>query len=150
MRVVQAVDEEMAVAFVSATIRALRTRGQVVVVGRGGQAILRDAAGVLHVRIISRLEDRVRQVMEREGLSREAAHSEVVERDRATAEYLRRFHGIDWADPSLYHLTLNTSQLGHEPAADVIAATARRLERIRAAGNMAPPDNARQAMQGHL
>jgi CMP/dCMP kinase len=125
-RVVQAVDEEMAAAFVSTTIRALRTRGKVVVVGRGGQAILRDAPGVLHVRIIARLEDRVRQVGEAEGLTREAAHSEVEERDRATAEYLRRFHRIDWADPSLYHLTLNTSLLGHDTAADVIAATARR------------------------
>jgi cytidylate kinase len=35
----------------------------------------------------------------------------VEERDRATAEYQRRFHGIDWADPSLYHLTLSTSLL---------------------------------------
>ncbi len=100
--------------------------GKVVVVGRGGQAILRDASGVLHVRIIARLEDRVRQVGQADGLTREAAHSEVEERDRATAEYLRRFHRIDWADPSLYHLTLNTSLLGHDAAADVIAATARR------------------------
>lgn len=127
-RVVQDVDEEMAAAFVAATIRALRAHGQVVVVGRGGQAILRDAAGVLHVRIIARLEDRVQQVMQAEGLTREAALAMVGERDRATAQYLRRFHAIDWADPALYHLTLNASLLGQEAAAEVIATVARRLE----------------------
>ncbi len=127
-RVVQAVDEEMASAFVSATIRALRARGQVVVVGRGGQAILRDAAGVFHVRIIARPEDRVHQVVQAEGLIRESALSLIQERDRATAEYLRRFHGIDWADPSLYHLTLNASLLGQEVAAETIADTVRRME----------------------
>ncbi len=127
-RIVLPVDEEMAVGFVSQTIRALRARGQVVVVGRGGQAILRDAAGVLHVRIIARLEERVRQVMHTEGLTREAALSMLTERDRSTAEYLRRFHGIDWAEPALYHLTLNTSLLSHEAAADVIADAARQLD----------------------
>jgi len=127
-RVVHAVDEDMAAAFVATTIRALRTHGRVVVVGRGGQAVLRDAVAVLHVRIIARLEDRVRQVMQAEGLIREAALSVVDERDRATAQYLRRFHGINWTDPSLYHLTLNASLLGEERAAEVIAATARRLE----------------------
>lgn len=127
-RVVHAVDEDMAAAFVAATISALRTHGRVVVVGRGGQAVLRDAVAILHVRIIACIEDRVRQVMEAEGLIREAALSVVGERDRATAQYLRRFHGINWTDPSLYHLTLNASLLGQERAAEVIAATARRLE----------------------
>ena len=127
-RVVHPVDEEMAAAFVSSTIRALWTRGRVVVVGRGGQAILRDVVGVLHVRIIGRLEDRTWRVMQAEGLTRDAALRVVDERDRATAQYLRRFHGINWADPSLYHLTLNTSLMAQETVAEVIAAAARRLE----------------------
>ncbi|HYL80688.1 MAG TPA: cytidylate kinase-like family protein [Candidatus Acidoferrum sp.] len=127
-RVVHPVDEDMAAAFVSATIRGLWAHGQVVVVGRGAQAILRDVAGVLHVRIIARLEDRVWQVMRAEGLTRDAARSLVDERDRATTQYLRRFHGIDWADPSLYHLTLNASLMSQEAVAEVVAAAARRLE----------------------
>ena len=127
-RVVHPVDEEMAATFVSSTIRALWTRGRVVVVGRGGQAILRGVVGVLHVRVIGRLEDRIRRVMQAEGLTRDAALREVDERDRATAQYLRRFHGVNWADPSLYHLTLNTSLMAQETVTQVIAAAARRLE----------------------
>jgi CMP/dCMP kinase len=127
-RFVHPVDEEMAAAFVSSTIRALWTRGRVVVVGRGGQAILRDVVGVLHVRIIGRREDRIWRMMQAEGLTRDAALRMLDERDRATAQYLRRFHGINWADPTLYHLTLNTSLMTRETVAGIIAAAARRLE----------------------
>jgi cytidylate kinase len=127
-RLVQNVDEEMAASFVRATIRALRTYGQVVVVGRGGQAVLRDANDVLHVRIVARLEDRVHEVTQTEGLTREAALTMIGERDRATTEYLRRFHGIDWTDSSLYHLTVNTSLLGREAAAELLASAARRID----------------------
>jgi cytidylate kinase len=42
VRVSQRLDEEMAADFVATTIRALARRGQVVIVGRGGQATLRD------------------------------------------------------------------------------------------------------------
>ena len=127
-RVIQDVDEEMAASLVRTTIRALRAHGQVVVVGRGGQAILRDAADALHVRIVARLEDRVHEVTQAEGLTREAALTLIGERDRATAEYLRRFYGIDWADPSLYHLTVNTSLVGREAAAELLASIARRID----------------------
>jgi cytidylate kinase len=128
IRVVQDVDEEMAASFVRTAIRALRARGQIVVVGRGGQAVLRDAAGVLHLRILARLEDRVHEVMQAAGLTREAALTLIRERDRATAEYLHRFSGIDWADPALYHLTVNTSLVGREAAVELLASMARRMD----------------------
>jgi cytidylate kinase len=127
-KLVHQVDEEMAASFVRTTIRALRAHGQVVVVGRGGQAVLRDATDVLHVRIVARLEDRVHEVTQTEGLTREAALTMIGERDRATAEYLRRFHGIDWTDPSLYHLMINTSLLGREAATDLLVSVVRRMD----------------------
>lgn len=127
-RVTEVLDEETAAALLASAIRGLRTRGQVVVVGRGGQAILRDEPGVLHVRVVAHQEDRVQRLMQTEGLKREAALSLIGERDRATAQYLRRFHNVDWADPTLYHLTINSSLLGNEMAAVLIAEAAKRLE----------------------
>ncbi len=61
--VTQVLDEEMAAEFVAATIHGLRTHGNVVVVGRGGQAILRNQPGVLHVRMVARREDRVARLV---------------------------------------------------------------------------------------
>ena len=41
---------------------------------------------------------------------------------------MRRFHGAEWADPLLYHLTLNTSLLSPETAVELIAVAARQLD----------------------
>ncbi|RKY04033.1 hypothetical protein DRP77_04950, partial [Candidatus Poribacteria bacterium] len=48
--------------FLKATILDLYERGNVVIVGRGGQAILRGKPGVIHVRIVAPFEARVRRV----------------------------------------------------------------------------------------
>jgi cytidylate kinase len=127
-RVTQVQDEAMAVEFLATTVRALQKRGQVVIVGRGSHAILRGQAGVLHVRIVSQLENRIQEVIQRAGLTHEGAVALIGERDRAAAEYVRRFHGVEWADPTLYHLTLNSSLLGETPATELIVAAARRLD----------------------
>jgi cytidylate kinase len=44
----------------------------------------------------------------------------VAERDRAAADYLKRFHGVDWSGSLLYHLILNTGRRGGEPASRLI------------------------------
>ena len=130
-KVRETVDEETAAAFVGATIRALWNHDQAVVVGRGGQSILASAPGVLHVRIVASLEDRIERLMREEGLSRSAALNTIQQRDRATADYLRRFRGIEWTDPTHYHLTINSSLFGEEEAANLIANAARQLPRKR-------------------
>jgi cytidylate kinase len=126
-RIREVVDEETAAAFVGATIRALWRHGQAVVVGRGGQSILESTPGVLHVRIVARLEDRIERLTREQGLNRNAALRMIQERDRATADYLRRFRDIEWTDPKHYHLTINSSLLGEEEAARLIADAARQL-----------------------
>jgi CMP/dCMP kinase len=127
-RVTQTLDEEMAIDLVTAIIRGLQKRGQVVVVGRGGQAILRDQPGVLHVRIVARQEDRVQNLIQTSGLTNEGALATINDRDRAAAEYLQRFHGVDWADPALYHLTINTSLVREQLATDLIVTAAQRVD----------------------
>ena len=119
-------DEEWCVRMVRTTVQAAHKRGNVVIVGRGGQAILQDKPGVLHVRLQAPLGARIVHVRYQEavglapGFQQRAAEEIVSERDRATAEYLRRFHGIDWADPELYHMVLDTQKWGVEPAVQLI------------------------------
>lgn len=134
IRVEEPVDESRAAQFVADTIRAVGRRGNVVIVGRGGQAVLRHQPDALHVRVVAEHERRIQRLMDHEAYTREAAEKTVAERDRATAEYLKRFHEIDWADPSLYHLTVNTSLMGMEGSPEVIAAAARRVDEVQAQG----------------
>jgi cytidylate kinase len=102
-------------------IRVSYEKGNVVVVGRGGQVVLRDKPDVLHVRLVAPLEVRIRRHQIRAGLTVEAAREEVLERDRASAQFVKRYHGVDVADPTLYDLIINTGKLPWEGAADLIA-----------------------------
>jgi cytidylate kinase len=121
-------DEETAIAFMTTVLTALQKRGRLVVVGRGAHAILQNQPGVLHVRIVAEREDRVQNVIARTGLARDGALALMEERDRAAAEYVRHFHGLDWADPTHYHLTVCSTLLGEHGSAELIAAVARRFD----------------------
>jgi cytidylate kinase len=102
---------ESYVRMVGLVIRGLAREGNVLVVGRGGQVLLRKYPCALHVQIVAPLKDRVKTVMEREGLEWRAAQSRVRASDRARFDYLRRYHDVDWLDPTLYHLVLNTGRI---------------------------------------
>ena len=123
---IEQLDEEWCVRMVKGAIEAAYGQGDVVIVGRGGQAILQDKPNVLHVRIEAPLNARVTRVRYQEpsGLApefeRQAARETVNTRDRAAEAYLRRFYDVDWTDPSLYHLVIDTEKWSIEPAACLI------------------------------
>jgi len=73
----------------------------VVIVGRGGQAILQDEPDTLHVRIVAPLDARAQNLHQRENYSLGGAQDIAIKRDRAAADYLKRFYNIDWDDPAL-------------------------------------------------
>jgi cytidylate kinase len=113
-------DEHMAVWLVRSAIENVYERGNVVIVGRAGQAILRDRPGVFHVRIEAPLDVRVKWVCEHQHLGQKEAQQYITERDKASAEYLQRFYGVDWSDPTLYHVVINAAKWDHERAAQCI------------------------------
>jgi cytidylate kinase len=134
---VEQLDEEWCVRMVRTTIQAAYERDNIVIVGRGGQAILQDKPGVLHVRLLAPLGARILRVRYQEtvGLAAEfqqrTAQDLVLDRDRAAAEYLRRFHDVDWADPTLYHMVLDTQKWGVEPAAQLIVEAVNHIPQAR-------------------
>lgn len=113
-------DETDAVSLVKGTIEAAYRHGNLVIVGRGGQVVLKDKPDVLHVRLEAPLEVRVQCLQEREKLDRGMAQELVATRDKATTAYLRRFYDVDGANPLLYHMTLNTGKLTVDTAAHLI------------------------------
>jgi cytidylate kinase len=131
--------EEAALNLVQHAIHSACEAGNVLIIGRGGQALLQNEPGVLHVRIEAPVEDRIQRVKERFKGSRRlfqadieirrAAQDWITERDQASEDYLRRYYGIDWADSHLYHVILNTGKLTIEQAAHIIVDLARQMER---------------------
>jgi cytidylate kinase len=66
----KALDEEECLSMIQTIINSLAKRGKTVIVGRGGQAILKDKVGVLHVRIVAPIEVRVERVMKNATIER--------------------------------------------------------------------------------
>ncbi len=98
--------------------------GEVVIVGRGAQVILRDTPGVLRVKINASEATRIQRVMERVNVDFKEAERQVQQSDRERARYLKHFYGVDWQDPTLYDLILNTDKLSLEKAVALIITAA--------------------------
>jgi len=123
-------DDAAALGLVQKAVRAACEVGNMVIVGRGGQMILKDHPEVLHVRIEAPMEDRIQRVKEhlkheqkayRADITlRREAQDMIVTRDYASADYIRQYYKVDWADPLLYHVVLNTGLLSIEEAAQII------------------------------
>jgi cytidylate kinase len=94
--------------------------GGCVIVGRGGQCLLRGRPDVFHVFVYASREERLRRLRTRLG---PGADVELVleETDRERAAYVRRHFGENWLDPRLYHLMVNAA-LGDEAAVSAILA----------------------------
>jgi cytidylate kinase len=116
---------------VGLVVQGLAKEGNVLVVGRGSQVLLRKHPGALHVQIVAPMSDRVKTVMVRYKLDKKMAESRVRASDRGRADYLRRYHGVDWLDPTLYHLVINT---GHIPVAAAVDLIVRAYQTVMPAG----------------
>jgi cytidylate kinase len=106
-------------------IEQAATAGGCVIVGRGGQCLLRGRPDVFHVFVYAPREERLRRLRARLG---PGADIELVleETDRERAAYVRRHFSEDWLDRRLYHVMVNAA-IG-EPAA--VAAILGALEAV--------------------
>ena len=111
-------------AFLSASrqvMQDLAGEGDVVIVGRGGNLLLRDNPSTLHVRFIADMPYRIRRVMEIRWLAEEPARELIAKSDRDKASFYRHVFGVDWSDPMLYDLVIRTDRAGLEPTIDLLA-----------------------------
>lgn len=111
---------------VQAVMRELADAGNVVIVGRAGQIILRSRPGVLHVRVVAPEAVRAGRVARHQGISLDAALAQVQASDHNRREYLKRFHHCRWDDPDLYDLVINTARITVEAAAEIICSAVAR------------------------
>jgi cytidylate kinase len=106
-------------------IRELADEGNVIIMGRGGQIVLRDRPDVLHVRVVASFETRVKWLQQEKNMSEESAQACLARSDKARTRYVRRSYHVDVNDPVLYHLVINTGLLGLPQAANLIEQTFR-------------------------
>jgi cytidylate kinase len=94
--------------------------GQAVIVGRASQVVLARRRDVLHVRIVTPLQERIAYVALRENLDATSARDRIQLKDRDRSRYLQTVFHRDVNDPLLYDLVINTGVLSLDLAVELI------------------------------
>ena len=106
-------------------MREVAKRAPALIVGRGGNRLLRDDPAAFHVRLIATHDFRVRRVMLYHWMRESPARAMLDADDAVRTRFFQHCFGAHWADPLEYHLVLNTGRLG-EASVGVAADLARR------------------------
>ena len=121
-------DEEVYAKLTAEVAEQLADQGDVVLLGRGGQAVLRGRIDTLHVRVVGTRDFKLEVVKARDQLTRdEDAIRRMREVDDRRKTYIKRHYKVEWDDPNLYHLMVNTGLLSVEGAVDAIVCAARKV-----------------------
>ena len=100
------------------------------IVGRCADYILRDRGCTLDVFVSAPLEDRIKRVSERMGLTAEKAEDLIHSNDRKRETYYNYFTFGNWGVASNYDLCVDSSILGIEKTAEYIIEFARRAGKL--------------------
>ena len=120
----QSVSQHPSIVHLARVILTLAARGQVVLIGRGAGCIL-PRASTLHVRLVAPLPERIAYLSQWLRLTDQEAAECVRLRDARRTEFLATHFHRQPSDVYQYDLLLNSSHLGEELCAELIAQTAR-------------------------
>jgi cytidylate kinase len=104
------------------TILAIASMGNAVIIGRGANYVTRNVPGGVHVRLVASKVTRLRRLREYYELSQKQAAEKLKQIDEDRAEYVRDAMGKDVANVLGYDVVINTTHIGYDAAARLIAA----------------------------
>ena len=114
------IDEHLYLDYLVVIIAQVAEEGNVVILGRGSQYILRDHPDAFHVLLIDEFENRVRFMMEHYDLRYSKAAQIVRNEDNRRIALYRRLGKADYDQPSLYHLVLNMARIDMKKALTLV------------------------------
>ncbi len=116
---------ELMKAFISEQICERAMEKSVVYHGRTGHLVLPGIRHVLRIRAIANNEERINMTLRRmPSLTREKArkYNDQVDEDRR--RWVRALYNVDWEDPSLYDITINSLNITVDNSASALVAVA--------------------------
>ena len=106
------IDRKRLSRYTAQEILALAVKGNVLIRGWGATYLLRAVPHVICVRICAPMAFRERVLMKRLGIRDHLlARREIEGNDAAHNGTMQKMFGIDWTDPSLYSIVLNTARV---------------------------------------
>jgi cytidylate kinase len=121
--------KERYLAYFQAVLLEHFRRDNVVYHGLAGHFLVRNVSHVLKARIIAKMEDRVRLMMQRKGVTEEHALHHVKRVDVSRNKWSRHLYGINTEDPTLYDVVLRIRKLSTDDAVEILS-HAVKLERF--------------------
>lgn len=109
-------------------IEAMVHHGNIVLLGRGGFAVLKGYTDVLNIRIQAPFYWRVRHLMgSQHFINRRQAEEFVRESDKMRREFVESTYGKQWDTVSAFDLVIDTSKISPDMAVDWLEAAIHRL-----------------------
>ncbi len=116
------IDRKRLSRYTAQEILELAVKGNVLIRGWGATYLLRSVPHVICVRICAPMPFREQVLMKRLGIRDHLlARHEIEGNDAAHNGTMQKLFGIDWTDPSLYSIVLNTARVPVEDCVDHIA-----------------------------
>ena len=115
-------DSIWTIQWMNKTIQTIGAHGNVVILGRGGFAVLQGFSDVLNVLIKAPQDVRAQRISLRDSIPRAEAAEKVSLDDKARAKFTRLLYSKEWADEQYFDLVIDTSDVTDERAMDQIVA----------------------------
>lgn len=116
-------------------IRAIAQHGDVVIVGRGGFAVLAGLADVLNVRIQASTAVRALRLLEDPAVGDpDRARDAVPESDRLQGAFIKTVYGLEWDDARSFDLVIDTGKIAPDLAVGLVVTAAKGLRPTAASG----------------
>lgn len=119
--------EERLAELTASIIRERARTESLVVIGRGAPMLLKDRPDVLRVLVVASIETRVLRLGERLGYSKEEALREIRKSDQNRSAYMQQHYRVEWRQPSLYDVVINTDRLSFDVAASLLLEAAKKV-----------------------
>ena len=114
-------DEKGYVEIVRGIFQELHEKGNVIIIGRGGQYILKDYPNTYHVLFVGDMKSRIRLVMDTYKLTENKAKVMIKQREDQRSQVLRLFSGHEFHDnPMNYDLVINTTQVSLQKTEELV------------------------------
>ena len=115
------IDEDIYIDLLRQIIQQIAAEGNCIILGRGGQYILKDYPDTFHILLIAEREYRLRFIEAKYKLKRQVAEQVIATEDRRRINLYRKFDKSDYDLPGHYHLTLNMSKLSLDTATQLVS-----------------------------
>jgi cytidylate kinase len=103
-------------------VSRLAAADRVILVGAGSQLLLAETPGVLRVKIVAPEEIRISRLATAYGLLPGDAQAAIRRSDQEQREYNRVIFGVDWDDPQLWDLVVNTETMSAAAVCELVSA----------------------------